>query len=128
MSARTESSKAKTELAKLLAHCMTHYSIHACMELLDSIKDISNKVYNKALKKFKDEYWRCTFFKMPSFKRNDWLASLEFIMSKYVPLISSSSDNSTNSSDLDKDMGDLIIVSLNEEYEQSFISKILIGL
>ncbi|MED6192103.1 hypothetical protein PIB30_006929 [Stylosanthes scabra] len=89
MSARTESSKAKTEVLKAKAEryklqasqatspLYDPYSIDVCMELLDSMKDIPSKVYNKALEKFKDEDWRRMFVKMPSFRRKDWLVSLE---------------------------------------------------
>ena len=44
-------------------------------------------------------------------------------MSIHESTDSSSSDCSTGSSDWDNDLGDLIIVSLIKEYQQSFISK-----
>ncbi|XLR39842.1 hypothetical protein HN51_017994 [Arachis hypogaea] len=89
MSAKTELSKVKTTVLKAKAERYTlkasqatsplydPYSIDTCMELLDSIEDIANKVYNKVFEKFKDEDWRCMFIKMPLFRRKDWLTSLE---------------------------------------------------
>ena len=89
MSAREESSKAKTEVMKAKAErykaqasedtspLSDPYSIDACMDLLDSMEDIPSKIYNNALERFKDSEWRHMFIRMPSFRRKDWLASLE---------------------------------------------------
>ncbi|XLU59669.1 hypothetical protein S245_018878, partial [Arachis hypogaea] len=71
----------KLQVSQAISPLYDPYSIDACMELLDYIEDISNKVYNKTLEKFKDEDWRCMFIKIFLFRRKDWLASLEFIMS-----------------------------------------------
>jgi hypothetical protein len=86
LSSSTESINGKTEASKVKADrykseadsAVTNpYSIEACMELLDSIEDVPSKFYNNALAKFKDEDWRLMFIKMSTFRRKDWLASLE---------------------------------------------------
>ncbi|KAG4954191.1 hypothetical protein JHK87_039785 [Glycine soja] len=46
------------------------YSVHAFMKLLDSIEDISDKVYNKALDKFTNNAWRIMFIHMSTNRRN----------------------------------------------------------
>ncbi|KAJ1394782.1 Myb/SANT-like domain [Sesbania bispinosa] len=80
--ARTEASKAKTDrhkakLAQATSPIIDPYSTEACLELLDSMEDISPKVYNNALGKFTNKDWRIMFIRMPSFRRKDWLDSLE---------------------------------------------------
>ncbi|KAJ1441644.1 hypothetical protein SESBI_01268 [Sesbania bispinosa] len=87
MDARSETSKAKTEASKAKADrykakqatnpITDPYSTEACLELLDSMEDISPKVYNNALGKFTNKDWRIMFIRMPSFRRKDWLDSLE---------------------------------------------------
>ncbi|KAK7323327.1 hypothetical protein VNO77_26797 [Canavalia gladiata] len=62
-SARAEASKAKAEQYKTQASQATSpisdpYSIGECMILLDSMKDIPSKIYNKALEKFTSKDWR----------------------------------------------------------------------
>lgn len=79
---KTEASKAKVEGFKREASQATSlltdpYSIDACMEVLDSMEDISTRSYNNALVKFMNKDWRLMFIKMPSFRRKGWLASLE---------------------------------------------------
>ncbi|KAJ1407041.1 Myb/SANT-like domain [Sesbania bispinosa] len=89
MSARSEASKARTEASKAKADRYEAklsqatspetdpYSTEACMEMLDSIEDISTEVYNNVLMKFTNKDWRVMFIRMPSFRRKDWLASLK---------------------------------------------------
>ncbi|KAJ1391869.1 hypothetical protein SESBI_36302 [Sesbania bispinosa] len=80
--ARTEASNAKADrykekLAQATSPITDPYSTEACLELLDSMEDISPKVYNNALGKFTNKDWRTMFIRMPSFRRKDWLDSLE---------------------------------------------------
>ncbi|XAR71447.1 hypothetical protein NMG60_11028706 [Bertholletia excelsa] len=89
MTARTEASKAKMEASKVktnrykaeasqaTSRMCDPYSIDACMDLLNSMEDVSSKMYNNALAKFTEADWRRMFVRMPSFRRKDWLASLE---------------------------------------------------
>ena len=76
MNARTELAMAKAKQYEMQVNINDPYSIDACMELLDSMEDIPNEIYNKALEKFKDGDWRRMFIKMPMFRKKDWLASL----------------------------------------------------
>ena len=76
MNARTELAMAKAKQYEMQDNTNDPYSIDACMELLDSMEDIPNEIYNKALEKFKDGDWRRMFIKMPMFRKKDWLASL----------------------------------------------------
>ncbi|KAF7812780.1 putative nuclease HARBI1 [Senna tora] len=55
---------------------LTPYSIDACMELLDSMDDVSSKIYNSALENFKDEDWKVMLVKMPAFRRKVWTSIL----------------------------------------------------
>ena len=71
MNARTELAMTKAKRYEIQENTNDPYSIDACMELLDSMEDIPNEIYNKALEKFKDGDWRRMFIKMPMFKKKD---------------------------------------------------------
>ncbi|KAJ1388411.1 hypothetical protein SESBI_39147 [Sesbania bispinosa] len=73
---RMEASKAKEDRYKAKLSQATNpitypYSTKVCMELLDSIEDISPEVYNNALMKFTNKNWRVMFIRMPSFRREE---------------------------------------------------------
>lgn len=51
-------------------------SITKCVAALEEIEDISNDIYVKALKEFKDPDWREMFIAMSNDRRLGWLCSL----------------------------------------------------
>lgn len=51
-------------------------SITKCVAALEEIEDISNDIYVKALKEFKDPDWREMFIVMSNDRRRGWLCSL----------------------------------------------------
>ena len=51
-------------------------SITKCVAALEEIEDISNDIYVKALKEFKDPDWREMFIAMSNDRRRGWLCSL----------------------------------------------------
>lgn len=51
-------------------------SITKCVAALEEIKGISNDIYVKALKEFKDPDWREMFIAMSNDRRLGWLCSL----------------------------------------------------
>ncbi|XP_031406941.1 uncharacterized protein LOC116215385 [Punica granatum] len=52
------------------------YSIEFCMEVLNSLEDISTASYNACLEKFTDRDWRKMFMMMPVTRRKGWLEGL----------------------------------------------------
>ncbi|CAL0318388.1 unnamed protein product [Lupinus luteus] len=82
ISIRVEASRVRTEqykasIAKDASPMSDPYYIEKRMELLDSINDVSSKIYNAALVKFSKKVWRSMFVIMSPLRRKEWLASLE---------------------------------------------------
>ncbi|OIW00897.1 hypothetical protein TanjilG_19838 [Lupinus angustifolius] len=79
ISIRAEASRVKAEQykASITSPLSDPYCIEKCMELLDSIDDVSSKIYNAALVKFAEKVWRSMFVIMSPLRRKEWLASLE---------------------------------------------------
>ncbi|CAL0320089.1 unnamed protein product [Lupinus luteus] len=82
ISIRAEASRVKAEqykasIANDASPMSDPYCIEKCMELLDSIDDVSSKIYNIALVKFAEKVWRNMFVIMSPLRRKEWLASLE---------------------------------------------------
>ncbi|XP_074579722.1 mediator of RNA polymerase II transcription subunit 15a-like [Curcuma longa] len=53
------------------------YSIASCMDILNSIPDVSIKAYLAACDRFCDPAWRDMFVKMPDHRRLQWLELLD---------------------------------------------------
>ncbi|KAH1261971.1 hypothetical protein GmHk_02G004694 [Glycine max] len=50
---------------------MDPYFVETCMKLLNSMDNVSPKIYKNVLEKFTNKDWRTMFTKMPSYRRNN---------------------------------------------------------
>ncbi|KAM7275866.1 hypothetical protein ACFE04_017732 [Oxalis oulophora] len=53
------------------------YSIEACMDVLEAMKNISDNAYAKVVELFPNPDWRKIFMKMSVVRRNSWVAYLD---------------------------------------------------
>ncbi|XP_050234847.1 uncharacterized protein LOC126683061 [Mercurialis annua] len=82
LDARKERDLAKAERYKALCNnttniSMDNYSIEACMDILETMENVSDGAYIKALEKLKDVDWRKMFIKMSNDRKKAWLNNLE---------------------------------------------------
>ncbi|XP_050906932.1 uncharacterized protein LOC127120522 isoform X2 [Lathyrus oleraceus] len=58
------------------SYVASDYSLTKCVSALEEIQDISDDIYGKALKKFKDPDWREMFIAMSDDRKRGWLLRL----------------------------------------------------
>ncbi|MED6216398.1 hypothetical protein PIB30_007376 [Stylosanthes scabra] len=73
----TESVNARIEISKSKTERYNAYSIEACIEVLNSMENVSRSIYNKAVTKFVTTECRCIFMTMPAARRMEWLNDLD---------------------------------------------------
>lgn len=76
-SRQVQTSLAKVERkAEATSDVASDYSLTKCVTGLEEIPDISDDIYGKALKKFKDPDWREMFIAMSNDRKRGWLLRL----------------------------------------------------
>ncbi|CAK8539579.1 unnamed protein product [Lathyrus sativus] len=82
LSGRVQTSLAKAERymdttkVEASSYAASNYSLTKCVTALEEIPDISDDIYGKALKKFKDPDWREMFIAMSDDRKRGWLLRL----------------------------------------------------